>query len=73
MLAWLGVCMVGGGWVVRKGEAECSAIRHDAEGYGAVQWEMEKTVETLFKGATYVANYVCEPRSISYTYRPRQA
>ena len=27
-----------------KGEAECSAMQYNAEGYDAVQWEMEKTV-----------------------------
>ena len=68
-LARLGVDMVGGGWVVRWGEAECSAMWYDAKRYVTMQWEVEKTVKTLFKLATYVASY--EPRSISY--RPRLA
>ena len=61
--------MVGGGWVVRWGEAECIAMWYDAKRYVTMQWEVEKTVETLFKVSTYVTSY--EPRSISY--RPRLA
>ena len=50
--------MVGGGWMVRWGEAECSAMWYDAKRYDAMQWEVEKTVETLFKVTTYICSYV---------------
>ena len=48
-LAWLEVDMVGGGWVVRWGEAECSAMCYDAKGYGAMQWEVEKLLRHCLK------------------------
>ena len=48
-LAWLEVDVVEGEWVLRWGKAECSAMWYDAKGYGAMQWEVEKTVATLFK------------------------
>ena len=36
-LAWLGVYMVGSGWVLKWGAAECSEMWYDAEEYVAVQ------------------------------------
>ena len=31
-------------------------MRYDVEEYGVMQWEVEKTVKTMFKVATYVCN-----------------
>ena len=63
-LGWLEVDMAAGEWVVRWGEAECSAMWYDAKGYGAMQWEVEKTIETLFKVATYICNYVAMSQEV---------
>ena len=47
-------------WVIgEKGEAECSAMRYDAEGYGAMQWKVEKLCRHCLKELrTNVANFV---------------
>ena len=48
-LAWLGVYMVGSGWVLKWGAAECIEMWYDAEGYVAVQLKMEKMLRCCLK------------------------